>query len=123
MNSYMMNLDKLPSALRGQRFLILDLVVTLKQLPKSNACQLQKGLKSHNLPNYSLRAVYSCLKELQIMSVVNCEIIRKEKDEPPSITDYFTLNEERSKPLVDGLKKLDEHACTEENNRLRKDLP
>jgi hypothetical protein len=65
--------------------MISRIVFALKKSPKLNTNQIQEILLNLNLPTYSLNALFSCLKELQIDGIVTCDIIRKKDNEPQQL--------------------------------------
>jgi hypothetical protein len=64
---------------QSQKLMISRIVFALKKSSKLNTNQIQEILLDLNLPSYSLEALYSCLKELQIDGVVTCDIVRKKR--------------------------------------------
>lgn len=76
----------------AEKNMILRIFFALKTTPMSNTAKIYKILRDHDLPCYSLGALYRCLKELQMDGLVHCRIIRLKKNEPEIITDYFTLS-------------------------------
>lgn len=75
----------------SQKLMASRIIFILRKSSKLNTKKIQENLVNLSLPKYSLKSLFSCLKELQIMGVLNCEIVRKQKNEPFTITDYFSL--------------------------------
>jgi hypothetical protein len=84
---------------QSQKLMISRIVIALKCSSKLNTTQIHDTLFNLSLPTYSLKSLYSCLKELQMCRIVTCEIVRKEDDEPKTITDYFSLTENSDRLL------------------------
>jgi len=83
----------------SQKLMISRIISILRKSSKLNTDQIQGELFNLNLPKYSLKSLFLCLKELQAIGVLTCEIVRKERNEPPTITDYFSLTENADKIL------------------------
>lgn len=76
---------------KSQKIMISRIVFVLKKSHKLNTNQIHDILRNIELPCYSPKSLYLCLKELQIAGIVNCEIIRTKDNEPQTVTDYFSL--------------------------------
>jgi ribosomal protein S27E len=82
---------------QSQKLLISRIIFVLKNSQKLNTTQIQEILSNLNLPSYSLKSLYSCMKELQMDEIVTCDIIKKEENEPQIITDYFSLTKDTNR--------------------------
>ena len=90
----------------SQKHMISRIIFVLKKSQKLNTEQINETLFNLKIPAYSNKSIYSCLKELQMMGIVTCKIVKTKKNENEIITDYFSLTEIadifREQLLADG---------------------